>query len=71
MTNKRTFGLPLICRVCGDVARGINFDVMTCMSCKIFFRRNVTKPKVSVEILIGKCYSLFYINQTDQACMST
>lgn len=31
---------PLICSVCGDIARGLNFDVLTCMSCKAFFRRN-------------------------------
>ncbi|UJR09480.1 hypothetical protein I4U23_013718 [Adineta vaga] len=43
MVTKRTCGLPLICLVCGDVARGINFDVMTCMSCKTFFRRHAQK----------------------------
>ncbi|CAF3187795.1 unnamed protein product [Rotaria sp. Silwood2] len=43
MTTKRKAGVPLICLVCGDVARGINFDVMTCMSCKVFFRRHVLK----------------------------
>ncbi|CAF1963316.1 unnamed protein product [Rotaria magnacalcarata] len=31
------------CRICGDVARGLNFNVMTCMSCKSFFRRNAQK----------------------------
>jgi len=41
--TKRTAGLPLICLVCGDVARGINFDLMTCMSCKAFFRRHAAK----------------------------
>ncbi|CAF0806346.1 unnamed protein product [Rotaria sp. Silwood1] len=30
----------LICNICGDVARGFNFDVITCLSCKAFFRRN-------------------------------
>ncbi|CAF1202936.1 unnamed protein product [Adineta ricciae] len=43
MVTKRNCGLPLICLVCGDVARGINFDVMTCMSCKTFFRRHSQK----------------------------
>jgi len=47
MVKKRTSDLPLICLVCGDIARGINFDVMTCMSCKTFFRRHVIKSKVS------------------------
>ncbi|CAF2798919.1 unnamed protein product [Rotaria sp. Silwood2] len=31
---------PLICNICGDIARGFNFDVITCLSCKAFFRRN-------------------------------
>jgi hypothetical protein len=38
---------PLICLVCGDVARGLNFDVITCMSCKAFFRRNALRKPVS------------------------
>lgn len=41
--TKRNAGLPLICLICGDVARGINFDVMSCMSCKAFFRRHAAK----------------------------
>ena len=48
--TKRTAGLPLICLVCGDVARGINFDLMTCMSCKAFFRRHAAKPLVSTHL---------------------
>lgn len=44
--TKRTAGLPLICLVCGDVARGINFDLMTCMSCKAFFRRHAAKTSL-------------------------
>ncbi|UJR36653.1 hypothetical protein I4U23_029370 [Adineta vaga] len=42
--TKRTCNLPLICQICGDRARGINFDVMTCMSCKAFFRRHALQP---------------------------
>jgi hypothetical protein len=38
---------PLICRICGDVARGMNFDVMTCIGCKAFFRRNALRTHVS------------------------
>ena len=40
--------LPLVCLVCGDIARGLNFDVITCMSCKAFFRRNALRKSVSV-----------------------
>ena len=39
-TSKRTTDTPLLCLVCGEIARGLNFDVITCMSCKAFFRRN-------------------------------
>ncbi|GMT33038.1 hypothetical protein PFISCL1PPCAC_24335 [Pristionchus fissidentatus] len=33
------------CRVCGDHATGYNFNVITCESCKAFFRRNALRPK--------------------------
>ncbi|XP_054162241.1 nuclear hormone receptor HR96-like [Oppia nitens] len=32
-----------LCVVCGDKAIGFNFDVLTCESCKCFFRRNAFK----------------------------
>lgn len=32
-----------ICRICGDKALAHNFDVITCESCKAFFRRNALK----------------------------
>ncbi|UJR11565.1 hypothetical protein I4U23_015745 [Adineta vaga] len=41
----------LICRICGDVARGMNFDVITCMSCKNFFRRNALRPVGTLRCL--------------------
>ncbi|CAG2181862.1 unnamed protein product [Oppiella nova] len=34
-----------LCEVCGDKARGCNFDAITCASCKEFFRRNAFKQK--------------------------
>jgi len=48
MATKRKSALPLICLICGDVARGINFNLMTCMSCKTFFRRHALKSKVKI-----------------------
>ena len=51
MVTKRTCGLPLICLICGDKARGINFNVMSCMSCKTFFRRHATKLHVNLRCL--------------------
>ncbi len=41
----------LVCLVCGDVARGWNFEVITCMSCKAFFRRNALRQSVSAYFL--------------------
>jgi hypothetical protein len=34
-----------LCRVCGDTATGYNFNVITCESCKAFFRRNANRLK--------------------------
>uniref|UniRef100_A0A914V3X3 Nuclear hormone receptor HR96 n=1 Tax=Plectus sambesii TaxID=2011161 RepID=A0A914V3X3_9BILA len=34
-----------VCRVCGDKAYSYNFNVITCESCKAFFRRNANKEK--------------------------
>ncbi|KAI6209505.1 Nuclear hormone receptor family member nhr-48 [Aphelenchoides besseyi] len=34
-----------ICRVCGDKSYSYNFNVITCESCKAFFRRNANKEK--------------------------
>jgi ribosomal protein L37AE/L43A len=34
------------CKICGDLAKHANYGVMTCDSCKIFFKRNVTRGKV-------------------------
>lgn len=52
-----------ICRVCGDKAYSYNFNVITCESCKAFFRRNANKEKVgcwpgSMEIS-GDYWGLF------------
>jgi len=44
--SKRSLHSTLICLICGDVARGMNFDVMTCMSCKAFFRRHALRSLV-------------------------
>jgi nuclear receptor subfamily 1 group I len=33
------------CRVCGDIATGYNFNVITCESCKAFFRRNANRTR--------------------------
>jgi len=40
-----------LCAVCGDKAFGCNFDVISCESCKAFFRRNAFKELVRVSFL--------------------
>jgi rubrerythrin len=37
----------LICAICGGEAYGFNYDVLSCPSCKAFFRRNARQPPVS------------------------
>ncbi|CAF4309717.1 unnamed protein product, partial [Adineta steineri] len=36
--------LDLNCTICGDRAIGFNYDVLSCASCKAFFRRNAYQP---------------------------
>jgi hypothetical protein len=58
--------MPLICSICGDVARGMNFDVITCMSCKAFFRRHASQATVSD---IVKSY-FFYTIKIEKCLLS-
>lgn len=51
------------CRVCGDHATGYNFNVITCESCKAFFRRNALRPKVSFTV------TQFFEKNTLYCCM--
>lgn len=39
LTAERDPNLPFLCYVCGDTPRGNNFSVLSCVSCKSFFRR--------------------------------
>ncbi|VDO46261.1 unnamed protein product [Haemonchus placei] len=57
------------CRVCGDHATGYNFNVITCESCKAFFRRNALRPKVCPidararfcqKCRLRKCFAVSY-----------
>ncbi|XP_076439671.1 vitamin D3 receptor B-like [Babylonia areolata] len=43
------------CRVCGDRALAHNFDVVSCESCKAFFRRNALKTKIKPCAFSGDC----------------
>jgi hypothetical protein len=48
-----------ICRVCGDRAYSYNFNVITCESCKAFFRRNANKEKVKFSTILIQNISTF------------
>ncbi len=63
--SKRSLHTPLICQICGDIARGMNFDVITCMSCKAFFRRHALRLGVSRNLINegNKKILLFYLEK--------
>ncbi|CAF1013610.1 unnamed protein product [Adineta steineri] len=61
-TSKKTTNL--VCVICSDHAIGFNYDVLTCASCKAFFRRNAHHHPDKLRCLTGekKCsidYSSF------------
>ena len=41
--------LPNICRICGALAKYLYCDVITCQSCKMFFKRNAQREQVSIK----------------------
>jgi hypothetical protein len=51
-----------ICKVCGDKAVAFNFDVISCESCKTFFRRNAHKTQVSLVAFFFFFLYLFYFS---------
>jgi hypothetical protein len=51
-SNSSSKKKQLICVVCGSIARGYNFGAITCMSCKMFFRRNALAGIVSFFFLL-------------------
>ncbi len=40
---------PMNCVICGSTANGYNFDVISCESCKSFFRRNALRNPVGLK----------------------
>lgn len=59
-SSKSILKSQLFCRICGDIARGYNFDVITCMSCKAFFRRNARQA--SVDICFDAIFFLYMLS---------
>lgn len=46
--NRRSKNLPNECRICTAPADYSYFGVVSCQSCKIFFRRNANAGQVSL-----------------------
>jgi hypothetical protein len=51
LSNIKSMNKQLICVVCGSNARGYNFGAITCMSCKMFFRRHALTSIVNIVFL--------------------
>ncbi|CAF1078475.1 unnamed protein product [Adineta steineri] len=47
--SKKSFDMD--CAICGDRAIGFNYDVLSCASCKAFFRRNAYQPLEKLKCL--------------------
>jgi len=60
INNEKSKILPHECRICGAPAEYLHFGVISCLSCKIFFRRNGKAEQVSL-IFYFNIY-IFYIN---------
>ncbi|CAF2524634.1 unnamed protein product [Rotaria sp. Silwood2] len=53
--QKKQKNVSLICAICGSTANGYNFDVISCESCKSFFRRNALKDPPLKCLHQGTC----------------
>lgn len=56
--------LEMICGICGDRAIGFNYDVLSCASCKSFFRRNAHQD-------IVRLFFLFLFSKTFESILET
>ncbi|CAF0806497.1 unnamed protein product [Adineta ricciae] len=66
MSLNRPVRPPKLCLVCDDFARGMNFDVLTCMSCKAFFRRHAAQAGKELRCLLNS--DCIITQQTRGAC---
>lgn len=56
-TSKKS--LDLLCVICEDRAIGFNYDVLTCASCKAFFRRNAQYQPVKNILIFSYFLKIF------------
>ncbi|CAF4207658.1 unnamed protein product, partial [Adineta steineri] len=59
-----------VCKICGDRAIGFNYDVLSCASCKAFFRRNAYQQLEELKCLTGnnECLVIHGINRKCHRC---
>ncbi|CAF1414325.1 unnamed protein product [Adineta steineri] len=59
-----------VCKICGDRAIGFNYDVLSCASCKAFFRRNGYQQLEELKCLTGnnECLVIHGINRKCHRC---
>ncbi|CAF3427442.1 unnamed protein product [Rotaria socialis] len=67
-TQKRIKTSALTCVICGAPALGYNFDVMSCESCKSFFRRNALRNPPPECPRQGLCQITFESRRRCSSC---
>ncbi|CAG2169272.1 unnamed protein product [Oppiella nova] len=56
------------CVICNDRAKGYNFNVLSCVSCKAFFRRNAFREDSLLCPFVGKCNITLLTRKFCQKC---
>ncbi|CAF3977952.1 unnamed protein product, partial [Rotaria sordida] len=69
--QKKQQNISLICTICGSNASGYNFDVISCESCKSFFRRNALRYSPLKCLHQGTCDVSFNLRRHCAACRLT
>ncbi|CAF3514446.1 unnamed protein product [Rotaria sp. Silwood1] len=68
INQKKQKNILLTCAICGSTATGYNFDVISCESCKSFFRRNALRHPPLKCLHQGTCDITFNSRRHCSAC---
>ncbi|CAF1377768.1 unnamed protein product [Rotaria sordida] len=62
--------IDTVCAICGNQGMGYNYNVLTCASCKTFFRRNLNEDVDKLQCLTGQgqCSISHEIRRKCQKC---